>query len=173
MRQRGLSLVEKILVLGIILALIAIAVPVYIHIRIRADENQCRANLHALWVWYNTQRSLGHKVTQRDILMYLQRDPEGKKIRCPRSGRKPTVMLDAGTDTETPEYISRYNREILAMCEYHVHPDARDRIDYSGGEPLYRGTGNEKWTDKVFLCVFKSGKVEYACPWQIEYKRTR
>jgi type II secretory pathway pseudopilin PulG len=168
MNARGWTLLEKILVLVLIAVLLSAVIPIYRYYRDRAAEARARANLAALAAWYNSEVALGRKLTQTDVLLFLQRDPRGKKIRCP-SGRLPVVVLGF-TDLETPEYRLRFNPSLLAVCRCQVHPSARNRVDFSRNPPIYHGTGNEKWTDKIFLCVFKDGRVDYASEYQIEWK---
>jgi type II secretory pathway pseudopilin PulG len=169
MKQSGFTLKESIVAILIIILIAGLLYPVFLIARSRASEAQCRANLAALWTWYSTQ-SAGEKVDRVKLQLFLYTHPEGKKIRCPLSGKAYELLpADGQPYVEGPDYILRINPYILAYCEHHIHPSARERVGYNSNGTTYTiGTGADRWDDPVYLTVYKDGQVKYASIHQLE-----
>lgn len=172
MKQSGFTLKESIVAILIIILIAGLLYPVFLIARSRALEAQCRANLVALWTWYHAQQASGEKVTNRKLRLFLFTHPEGKKIRCPLSGRAyETLPADMQPFVEGPGYILRINPYILAYCEHHIHPSARERVGYNSNGTTYTiGTGADRWDDPVYLTIYKDGQVKYADVYQVEHR---
>jgi type II secretory pathway pseudopilin PulG len=170
MKQSGFTLKESIVAILIIILIAGLLYPVFLIARSRASEAQCRANLAALWTWYSTQQSAGEKVDRVKLQLFLYTHPEGKKIRCPLSGKAYELLpADGQPYVEGPDYILRKNPHILAYCEHHIHPSARERVGYNSNGTTYTiGTGADRWDDPVYLTVYKDGQVKYASTHQLE-----
>jgi type II secretory pathway pseudopilin PulG len=172
MKQSGFTLKESIVAILIIILIAGLLYPVFLIARSRASEAQCRANLAALWTWYSTQQSAGEKVDRVKLQLFLYTHPEGKKIRCPLSGKAYELLpADGQPYVEGPDYILRKNPHILAYCEHHIHPSARERVGYNPNGTTYTiGTGADRWDDPVYLTIYKDGQVKYADVYQVEHR---
>jgi type II secretory pathway pseudopilin PulG len=171
MKQSGFTLKESIVAILIIILIAGLLYPVFLIARSRASEAQCRANLAALWTWYSTQQSAGEKVDRVKLQLFLYTHPEGKKIRCPLSGKAYELLpADGQPYVECPDYILRKNPHILAYCPYHVHPSAQIAGYNPDGTPYIMGSGADKWDNPVYLTIYKDGQVKYADVYQVEHR---
>lgn len=173
MKTRGLTLKEVLVAILIVVLLIGLLYPVVLIVRSRALEAKCRANLLALWTWYNAQQASGEKVTNTKLRLFLFTHPDGKKIRCSLCGANyVTLPADSQPFVEGPDYILRKNPHILAYCPWHIHPSAQIAGYNTDGTPIVMGTGADRWDNPVYLAVYKNGQVKYVDVYQVE-RRTQ
>ncbi|GIV05817.1 MAG: hypothetical protein KatS3mg016_1392 [Fimbriimonadales bacterium] len=169
MRTKGFTLKEFLVAILIMILIIGLLYPAFLITRSRVSEAKCRANLLALWTWYNTKQALGEKVNNTNIRLFLFLHPDGQKMRCPLSGKAySTLPADGQPFVEGPDYILRKNPHILAYCPWHIHPSAKVTGYNPDGTPIVMGTGSDRWDNPVYLAVYKNGQVKYVDVYQVE-----
>ncbi|MFG0332657.1 MAG: DUF1559 domain-containing protein [Maioricimonas sp. JB049] len=159
--RNGLSLIEVLVVLGILGLLVALLLPAVQAGREAARRTQCRSNLHQLMVAFNVYQSAhelypgGVEMYTNQILPLLEQQPGANRspiLACPSDPLEPDGSIDR----------SRFSYPMNDGLGSHSYPGIRDGGPRVSDRDVTDGTSNTAaFSEKLALPTFSGQLVDW------------
>ncbi len=126
--QRGWTLKEFLIVIGVIMLLAALVYPIIQIARYRSYETKCRANLWNIMLKYQAFKDEGYKGQElrRQTMFYAQEHPEVGK--CPLTGEEYVILTILGSH-EMGDELWMDNPEVVVACPCHLDPKRKYKME--------------------------------------------